>query len=950
MINPDLVNIKTPDQLESVALTLATKIFAFNPDGTFGDMSLDDMAEYLAPFVSTYGDTPLETFTGTVATNPIAKATAMAVVGAQTTTQTTGGSVVTTNPINFLFWNSNGTTGTWSIGLSIPITLTDYIAKSDLTKIVTSKNLFDKDTATQAGQIDSVTGSVIAIASYFTSDFIAILPGSYHGQATDGISTSGKTMRKRIRYDANKTLIPDAAGNTADVTNVTYDATTKFIRISLHESAIDTFQFETGSVLTSYVPFTEVVSKIDGDGIYAERLQDEATIGVVGSDELSVVNKKYLSDTGYAIAETVNVPSENIFNSDTVVDGSYINTGSGGIISSAVGWAMSAPIALTVGQANITIDIDPAFPSARSYRFTDSIGGILGFGNVSLFPTTLSIPVSATIFEMTVLKSAETPIYDALMINHGTVALPFVPFSGGDTVVQLNHMNIGASFVLKGGEWVSTDDLLTDDDIASVQNYDLVAVVNGNELAVRVPFNETSDLVHTFIKSDPTKLVTNIAPVRVIDKIDPTTSSLYTSGVILNNINDNICPIRFTKYLNGAIAGNHGLIKITSSMVAHGKTSADLGSVWQSGTDQFFLAQIISANAIGFIGKKSTTIPRAMTSLTITHVSGATNTGTITATTNVAAEVFPVAQNSSKRIVIDGKEITEDGTYYGKRFSIVDNYNLIDPEQVDTTQVSFMPNVGNPIVGFGIDYWVDKTNTLYVDLLVNEFTNDIISSFGFIQSQKLIPGASLTTKRFAYLPNSNTLSAIDARLFTDRTTSSATTLIFGSANVEDTNKPISRMVEVLTTASNVKTYGYAHGYFQDKGVTNNALRKLMGEQWEWRGSTGKSYPRGIYNLTMDQTAVHGLCYFQYFDSALNPNTSAVYVHQEGSKYMAYIDYHSAVTKDVVTLPDYLNGLTITVKDSHGTFTIVSGDVVPSTGLLVTTVLSTGYAYAVLEFS
>lgn len=125
--NTDAVAITQLDPLNP--LSIATYLVGCNADGKMGNFTAEQLADIIAPYLAAYGDTPFVANTGSPLPNPITKATAITFVGAGIFDQTTGSDVETTEALNALFWASNGVTGTWTIGIEIPIVMTDYVSK-----------------------------------------------------------------------------------------------------------------------------------------------------------------------------------------------------------------------------------------------------------------------------------------------------------------------------------------------------------------------------------------------------------------------------------------------------------------------------------------------------------------------------------------------------------------------------------------------------------------------------------------------------------------------------------------------------------------------------------------------------------------------------------------------------------------------------------------------------
>jgi hypothetical protein len=123
---------------------------------------------------------------------------------------------------------------------------------------VQTKNLFDKDTATNGTFVNLTNGTLGTFANTFTSDFIPVNPSTQHifsHWRSDG--GTGVAF-----YDSNQTFISGISLATITSARIfTTPATAFFIRISMYynnlviTNVIDVFQVEVGSTSTSYANY-----------------------------------------------------------------------------------------------------------------------------------------------------------------------------------------------------------------------------------------------------------------------------------------------------------------------------------------------------------------------------------------------------------------------------------------------------------------------------------------------------------------------------------------------------------------------------------------------------------------------------------------------------------------------------------------------------------------------
>lgn len=126
-IDPNIINILSLQQLDDVAIALDNLFPTSGPLGRLGKNTFRNLIPVIAPYVASIGGSGYVAVTGTVLPNPTSLTSGYTLVQAGTFTQTTGGNVVTTQPINILSWNGT----TWTLTAAIPIDLSNFVAKTD---------------------------------------------------------------------------------------------------------------------------------------------------------------------------------------------------------------------------------------------------------------------------------------------------------------------------------------------------------------------------------------------------------------------------------------------------------------------------------------------------------------------------------------------------------------------------------------------------------------------------------------------------------------------------------------------------------------------------------------------------------------------------------------------------------------------------------------------------
>ena len=108
------------------------------------------------------------------------------------------------------------------------------------------KNLFDKSKAT-LGFVNNATGAISSSTTYYASDFMPTKPNTQYTRSHYG---------RLAFYDASKAFISGLEGFSNHT--ITTPTLTAYTRHTIeNQTALDTFQFEEGSVRTAYEPYKE---------------------------------------------------------------------------------------------------------------------------------------------------------------------------------------------------------------------------------------------------------------------------------------------------------------------------------------------------------------------------------------------------------------------------------------------------------------------------------------------------------------------------------------------------------------------------------------------------------------------------------------------------------------------------------------------------------------------
>ena len=120
------------------------------------------------------------------------------------------------------------------------------------------KNLFDKNAVTSDYYLTS-DGNTVVGTSWNLSDYILVSPNTSYilsGGTNKGVNTSV------CCYDKNKNYISGTPYQQKSTVMITTSSDTKYIRASIDDAVLDTFQIEKGKTETEYEPYKETLSTI----------------------------------------------------------------------------------------------------------------------------------------------------------------------------------------------------------------------------------------------------------------------------------------------------------------------------------------------------------------------------------------------------------------------------------------------------------------------------------------------------------------------------------------------------------------------------------------------------------------------------------------------------------------------------------------------------------------
>ena len=440
---------------------------------------------------------------------------------------------------------------------------------------------------------------------------------------------------------------------------------------------------------------------------------------------------------------------------------------------------------------------------------------------------------------------------------------------------------------------------------------------------------------------------------------------------IVNHEGDNISA---SGLQNGWIGANHGLSNLgVYTVTGHDKTFADIGSKWNDGEHDLVLVRIKDENTLCFIPTYYVandipyfySAPAAGT--TLTHVSGATHTSSITLGTKGSdIQWYPSEEIISRHLYVDGKEITTSGTYKGKQFDLIEVYEVYNPaDYLDILIAAAGTLTENPLpknyasqlgrwVRYSNNYRFTKggMNVLLIDWIV-------LDKVGFGQffplDVKAMNSGVFGGELQYYLPKSLPITVsgqdYDFRIpAAFNVPSSGQGLEWTSTYWENPLLPPDRAIEFIDNGTK-RVIGLHHGYVWDQGVACGENRKDYCDRW-WVYTSRASYTGALSSSKIGNVLNRGqhyglACFRKYEDVSNNPaGLISLSQFEVNGKYYVYADFEASGEYEL-KIPAKWQGKELKILEKSNNVELISSMSVAPILAIVSTA-NPMYGYIVFE--
>ncbi len=806
--------------------------------------------------------------------------------------------------------------------------LANSIQKSQLFDITVGKNKFNKNTVTSGFYINTATGALIANGPSKMSAWIPIDPSKVYyvsGRNTGGLRLRTATGTIKPSNNANGTPRSDygtaPSGGNAGLVYPPSDCIEFQMTVSLGGSDnLDLIQFEEGITPTAVAPYVES---------YLVKPAFVPILPYVTSDVLNTALGLKV-DKSTILYDQV---GKNKFDKTKIISGVYINTANGQLANSSTS-AVSPWIPI-----NNTVPYYIQGRTTGGVRFRDSIGNILPNNNANGTPRSdwstspnggndgvLYPPTGAIEVQFTSILSSGGNIH-IQQLEEGIFPTIYEPYIS-TTLVKPSVLPTSTSVV------------------------PLFKVIKNNTSnIIRTYFDGTYDIRLNVTTAEYNGLF-NISRADLLSKND----NDAVLGITLNGAgSDDSAPIFFNSQIFG---GDHAGPSYKLTANAHGKILADVGGIYtDANLHRYIIFKIDDTNNLTVVVENTSvssstwTFPAPVGPLTYTSNG---NSGTpITFTASVLMQLYPSIKNVVKKMVLDDRECSTNGVYYGNKLYFLESYDIVDYVDFVTKLISLRPIGGylsQPPTTNG-DVVLTITNLFEVQpkgviVLKNTFIDHKpigLNYFGITQNAFSAPTWATSVKKLIpkVLPINNNGNIFDFRLAPDFKTPVVTGEILITAAYWESGKVTSRTVDLLE-GTGLKV-NFNMGYLP----IGNDRQNMVNVAWRIT-SNKKSYPRfiddkiNVGGLLPVNTIKQGIV-FRGWSIPDGIRTNDILI-ECGGKYYLNLDYHTTGI-DTYYLPSYLDGKNVTVIDKSPNVDLLTPLV---SGCIVVKISSSSPMYGYIE--
>ena len=405
--------------------------------------------------------------------------------------------------------------------------------------------------------------------------------------------------------------------------------------------------------------------------------------------------------------------------------------------------------------------------------------------------------------------------------------------------------------------------------------------------------------------------------LKIFNPVTDTDSAVFNfnndqfNGKIIRQNTDDAAPV---KMMGTYIGGRHGYSRTILNIPNHGKTYADVGSVWTDGYKEWVIIQIISPSEIAITSRKDNS-KFNLGMVQLRHVGGANNTIPIKPVSLVDAQWYPMLKNHDVKLEVDGHQIQEKTMkqHFEKSLKVTESYDLMEKNEIVEWVIA---NKGSQLLSYAAPsainvfnqytFYPDGTNTIYTKFSTYK---DLSAAKAIMVTQSYPLSFGVDGPIQYYIPRSIPFSLDSINYdFSKPYTIDNLKLPLKSSIIFDTNntEPNSVLPDRMIMLSN--KIGYATGYLPVLDASPSVRNTKTTKGLELSNTKLKVYPYLVDGLSTlpGGASYSAVAYRKYFVRPSEPKRTVQYdIPSDYGDYL-YLDWHGGDFIDTIELPDYMH--------------------------------------------
>ena len=452
---------------------------------------------------------------------------------------------------------------------------------------------------------------------------------------------------------------------------------------------------------------------------------------------------------------------------------------------------------------------------------------------------------------------------------------------------------------------------------------------------IRTRYNDAKDIILEYYINNNTLISPRAAYLGSKELED---LEIMTTSNIMTNHSDSTAPL-FNSSVYWHLFAQHGypIPRLNNTV---GMTSADVGAVWKDQLDREYTIGDVTDSFISLLptiykdangnDTRGWKTPNSTAISTLTHVSGGSYTTTFETSNASTNQLRPIMKHSNRVFLVDGKEITEGGTYYCDEFKVSESQVGYDPASITTWFPTPVLDNANEMARFTWSYNF-KGAQCCANTTIDIRTRVECQSYGATQQQTFFDTGDY--KAMFVIPKAASRNGVELdKPFNSPTSTSPTYSFYRTeTHLKDINDPIDRLIAFLHNPNdNSYLFGMAAGLSLVSGDTIKEKRIASMPIGDSNGHyrVGSISPSNINKFYIAAINTSNYAdddfhlprgyfkeinyYVSYFDP--NANKGQVYWYKDGNEYIIYAHCQEEIFRCEISLPSFMEGLSVKIVE------------------------------------